>query len=424
MKHINRYILFLGILLCANSCNTDSDNHIAFNEIYILIEQDNFFKAKEIYLEDKAKLTKPYQQFTEAILDNAFNQLEKSDKKINSLNNLKNSIPDSLQVKLYKIKYDNAVKQYDYKEAKNALQTILSGYKKYLKEEEISDFENSLKIWSALENVPPLKIDIQDRTTIKMKKDIAGLNTLKISVKKDSANFIFDTGANLSTTTQSVAKQLKMNIIPVHIEVGTITGSKVMAQLAVCDKLTLGNIDIYNVIFLVLPDEALSFPQIEYQIYGILGFPVIEALKEIRITQDGYFIVPQNKSTFLKSSNMAMSELTPLIYINKKHFTFDTGADHTLFYHNFYLENKDKIDKKYKSQRISFGGAGGKKEFDGYKIDYTFKIGEKEVTIKNANLLREKVKDDEIGYGNIGQDLIQKFDTLILNFDVMFIKFE
>jgi predicted aspartyl protease len=422
MKHINRFILFLGILVCSNSCNTDS--HIAYTKIYTLIEQDNFFKAKEIYLKDKANLTKPYQQFTEAVLDNAFNQLEKSDKKINILINLKNSVPDSLQVKLYEIKYDNAVKRYYYKEAKNAIQTVLSDYKKYLKEEEISDFENSLKIWTALENIPPLKVDIQDKTTIKMKKDIAGLNTLKISVEGDSADFIFDTGANLSTTTQSVAKQLKMNIIPIHIEVGTITGSKVVAQLAVCDKLTLGNIDIYNVIFLVLPDEALSFPQIKYQIYGILGFPVIEALKEIRITQDGYFIVPQNKSTFLKSSNMAISGLTPLIYINNKHFTFDTGADHTLFYHNLYLENKDKIDKKHQSQQISFGGAGGKKEFDGYKIDYTFKIGEKEVKIKNANLLKEKVKDDEIGYGNIGQDLIQKFDTLILNFDEMFIKFE
>src|SRR5680860_765903 len=148
MKPINRFILFLGILVCSNSCITDS--HIAFNKIYTLIEQGNFFKAKEIYLEDKANLTKPYQQFTEAVLDNAFNQLEKSDKKINSLINLKNSIPDSLQVKLYNIKYDNAVKRYHYKEAKNAIQTVLNDYKKYLKEEEISDFENSLKIWTAL----------------------------------------------------------------------------------------------------------------------------------------------------------------------------------------------------------------------------------------------------------------------------------
>lgn len=422
MKHVNRFIIFWGILVSSNSCSTY--NHIAFNDIYNYIEQDNFFKAKEIYLKDKANLTKPYQQFTEAVLDNAFNQLEKSDMRINSLINLKKGLPDTLQVKLYELKRDNAVKRYNYKDAKIAIQTILSDYKEYLKDEEISDFENSLKIWTALENTPPMKVNIQDETNIKMKKDVAGLNTLKISVERDSVNFIFDTGANLSTTTQLVAKKLKMKIIPVDIEVGTIIGSKIKAQLAVCDKLKMGNIDIYNVIFLVLPDEALSFPQINYQIYGILGFPVIEALEEIRITQDGYFIVPQHKSTFFGSSNMAINGLNPIININNKHFTFDTGADHTILYHNFYLENKNEIDKQYQPQKISLGGAGGKSEFEGFKIGYTFKIGDKKVTLKNISLFKGKIEDDETGYGNIGQDLIQQFDTLILNFDQMFIKFE
>ena len=422
MKHINGILLFLGILIGCQSCSTGSP--VAFNEIYSCIQQDNFFKAKEMYLKHKTNLTHPYQQFTEAVLDNAFNQLEDSDKKINFLIHQKNSIPDSLQVKLYEIKYDNAVKEYNYKEAKNAIQTILGHYKNYLNEEKISDFENSLKIWTALEHTPPQKADIPGQISIKMKKDIAGLNTLRVSVAKDSLDFIFDTGANLSTTTQSVAQRLKMNILPVDIEVGTITGAKVMAQLAVCDKLTLGAIEIYNIIFLVLPDEALAFPQINYQIYGILGFPVIEAFKEIRITKEGYFIVPEKRSSFSENSNMALNGLIPLIYINNKHFTFDTGADHTMFYYNFYLENKTEIEQQYELQKISFGGAGGKKEFEGFNIDYTFKIGEKEVTLKNINLLNEKVKAHETGYGNIGQDLIEAFDTMIINFEHMFIKFE
>ena len=104
-----------------------------------------------------------------------------------------------------------------------------------------------------------------------------------------------------------------MKIIPVDIKVGTITGDKLLAKLAVCSKLTMGNIDLFNVVFLVLPDEALSFPQINYQINGILGFPLIESLKEIRITQDGHFIVPLVAQTTSKSSNMAMNGLTPWV---------------------------------------------------------------------------------------------------------------
>ena len=300
----------------------------------------------------------------------------------------------------------------------------MNDYKEFLTDESVLDFENVLKIWTALENTTPQKIDIQGESIIKMEKDLAGLNNLKVSRDKDSLDFIFDTGANLSTTTQSVAKQLRMKIIPVDIEVNTITGAKVQAQLAVCDRLTMGHIEMHNVVFLVLPDEGLSFPQINYQIYGILGFPVIEALKEIRITQDGNFIVPEIESTLTENSNMAMDGLTPLIYIDKKHFTFDTGANKTILYNTFYLENKNEIEINYPLKKINFSGANGMAEFDGFEISQTFTIGKKEVSLDNINLLTKKISESETVYGNIGQDIIQQFDTMILNFNQMFIRFE
>lgn len=421
MKLFKEIIFLLGILFCLNACT--SENKMAFNDIYKLTEQDNFFKAKEVYELNKKHLSKPYQQFIEAILNNAFNQLEESERNINLLIKREKGIADSLQFKLYELKCDNSIKLYKYKEAKHAIQTILSDYREYLTEEKISDFENSLKIWIALENTSPQQVNIQGNTTIRMGKDKVGL-TLKVSVDKDSLNFIFDTGANLSTTIQSVAKQYKMKIIPVDIEVGTSTDIKIYAQLAVCDRLTMGNITLHNLIFLVLPDEILYIPQINHQIYGILGYPVIEALKEIRITQDGDFIVLEKESSFTGNSNMAMDGLTPLIYIDKRHFAFDTGADRTMLYHTFYIENKADFDKNYQSEKIRFGGAGGIAEFDGYVINHTFNIGDKEVNLESISLLKEKIQESETVYGNIGQDLVQQFDTMILNFNHMFIKFE
>ena len=422
MKQLKKTTILLGILLTVNACNRN--NVAVFNEIYGLTEQNNFFKAKELFEANKNALSKPCQKYIGAILDNAFNKLETSGKIIANLMQRKNSIPDSLQFKLYETKYDNEVKRYNYKEAKHTILTILNNYKKYLDNEQTDDYENSLKIWTALENTPAQRVDIEKNTTIKMEKDKAGLNTLKMFANKDSLNFIFDTGANLSATSLSVAKQLGMELMPVDIKVGAITGNKVSAQLAVCDTLTMGNITFYNVIFLVMPDETLSFPQVNYQIYGILGFPVIEALKEIRINQNGDFTVPLKESVSTKGSNMAMNGLTPLIYLNDKHFTFDTGADQTILYQRFYKENQKEIDENYQAEKISFGGAGGKKEFDGYTIDYTLNVEGKPVRLENICLLKEKRKKSEPFYGNIGQDLIKKFDTMIINFDKMFIRFE
>jgi hypothetical protein len=417
-KIVIAFLTLLSLNVWGQTKNT------AFIQIYDLIEQKNFFKAKEIYDLQKKDLSDTHQKFLEAFLDNAFNRLDESNNQINQLIKAESNLPDSLILELYKIKEDNYVKLFDYKEAKNALITILKDYKDLLSENEINGIENSLKIWSALENEPKQKTFIKDAVRLKIEKDKVGLNNLKVSKGKDSLNFIFDTGANLSTVSKSTAQQFGMKIIPVDIEVGTITGEKVPAQIAVCPEFKLDNIEILNSIFLVLDDNALAFPQIDYQIYGVLGFPVIEALREIQITRDGYFIVPKEETKNSFESNMAMDGLTPLIYINQRHFTFDTGADRTLFYHSYYIENQKEIDKNYKPEKISFGGAAGRKEFDGYVISVNINILDKEITLKDIQLLKEKIKDSETVYGNIGQDLIKQFHKMTMNFDRMFIKFD
>ncbi len=411
------------LLTCINLAA--QEQNLSFVEIYDLIQKDNYFKAKEIYQVKKNDLPEHHQLFTEAVLDNAFNKLADSENKINKLIGNKENLTDSLLYMLFEIKSDNSIKLFNYGAAKNAIITILSDYKNHLSEKETADYENSLKIWTALENTPVQKVDIKEYTLLKMGKDIAGLNNLNISADDDTVDFIFDTGANLSTISHSTAKKLHIKILPVEISVGAITGAEVSANLGVGEKLSLGNIDVYNVVFLVVPDKELSFPQINYQINGILGFPVISALNEIHISQNGDFVVPKTPSVFSENSNLAMDGLTPLICINKKHFTFDSGADHTLFYHSFYLENKDEIEKNYKPEEISFGGAGGSRAtFEGYVIDYAFEIAGNKVTVENIQVVKEKIKENETAYGNIGQDLIRKFETMIMNFDQMFVRFE
>lgn len=422
MQLFPKIIILIIISIGLTACKKTDDK--AFTALYIYIEQDNFFKLKEAYEAKKHNLSKPQQSYVKVVINNAFNQLQASEEAINTLLEQKEMLPDSLWFKLFEVKSDNEIKLFQYAKAGQTTQTLLNDYAEYLDSTQTTDYKNSLKLWTALEQVKPQQIVVNRHTNLQMNTDLAGLKTLEVTADTLSFDFIFDTGANLSTTTAKVAKQLKMKLIPVDIEVGTITGTKVPAQLAVAEALKLGNIELYNVVFLVLPDEALSFPQINYQIYGIIGFPVMEALKEIQITKDGQFIVPERPSDFQGTSNMALKRLTPLIYCNNMHFTFDSGADYTMLYHNFYKENQTTVENEYQSQSINFGGAGGQSEFEGYRIDYTFQIGEKEVTLKEIPLLKEKIKVSETVYGNIGQDLIQRFDTLTLNFEKMFIKLE
>lgn len=419
-----KIILLVVLLIIPVFKGSGQENKKYFNQIYHQTRQHNYFKAKELFTNYSSSLSKVHRIYVEAVLNNAFNKLKGSERAIDDFLKFEEAVPDTLLFKINETQYDNAVKQYKYKEAAHTIQKLLDNYNKYLNDEQLADYENSLKIWTALENIPPQEVVIDERTHLKIQKDSAGLNTLETTVNNNALAFVFDTGANLSTTSLSVAKGFRMKIIPGAIEVGAITGNKVVAQLAVCDELKLGTIAFHHVIFLVLPDEALSFPQINYKINGILGFPVIEALKELRITQSGDIIVPLEQSQRVKNSNMALSRLTPLMLVDDKHFSFDTGANKTLLYQRYYKENQDYIDKNYQLRKVNLGGAGGKKELDGYTINYTFNLGGKSVELSNINLLKEKIESNETVYGNMGQDLIQQFDMMIINFNKMFIRFE
>ncbi len=421
---LSKELIITLLALLVNIIAFGQTKNEKFNEVYKLIEQKNFFKAKELYKVNEKHLPLEYRNFIKAFLDNAFGDLKASDQNITKILHKSKDIPDSLKFKLYNVKEDNAIKSYNYREAKNAVDTLLIKYNHFLTKEELDDRQNSLKIWTALENEPKQIVTINGDNRLKMEKDKAGLNNLRVSVETDTLNFIFDTGANISTISRSVAKRFNMKLISADIKVGTITGAKVLAQLAVCPKMTLGNIEIQNAIFLVLDDKDLTFAQANYHILGVIGFPIIEAMKEIQITQDGYFIVPKNETPIKYPSNMAMNDLTPLIYIDDKHFTFDTGADKTILYKTYYQANKTEIDSKYKLDSVSFGGAGGRKKFEGFKINHDFTIMGKTVTLKDIDLLKEKRDKEENVYGNIGQDLIRQFNKMTLNFDKMFIKFD
>lgn len=422
MRHVKRSLLTTLILIGGYTYGQPVDS--LFQSIERLIIQKSFIKAEKLFGQKQQQIPEAYQPYISACLTNAFNQLPDSEKNIDQALQLKARLPDSLLFHLYELRKDNAVKLYRYKEARNTVKLLLKEFHTSLQPEKIKDLQNDLALWSALANVPPQTITLQENTVLSIHQDKAGLKNIAVSNGKDSLDFIFDTGANISTITLSSARRMGMKIIPAHITVGAITGKEVSAQLAVCDKLLIGRMELNHVVFLVFDDADLAFPQIAYQINGIIGFPVIDAMKEIEITRDNYFKVPKTTSDKDITSNLALNGLTPVIFIDDKPFTFDTGADQTWLYQPYYLENKATIIRDYQPDSLNFGGAGGGRKISGYKIKTQLTISGKPVLLDSVGVTTTIINEHIGIYGNIGQDVIQQFRSMTLNFDKMFIRFE
>jgi len=408
------------IFLC---CKSYSQEKSDFSMIYNLLNQKKYFKAQILYQDKKKYIKKNDQIILEIILDNSFNRLKDSESLFKELNI--NGVSDSILLKLYKTQEDTASKLYDYKKAKLATEIILNKFKYLLSEHSLKKRENDLKLWSALENIPKQTTTIKTTTQLKIKKDKADLNTLLIHIKSDSLMFVLDTGANFSVVSKRNAERMNMSIIKADIEIGSITKKRVIAQLAICPLIILGNIEIKNSIFFVVEDDALNFPEFDYKISGILGNPIIQSFKEIQITHDNFFIVPKKQTCTHHTSNLAMDRLTPLVYIDGKLFLLDTGAQNSILYSYYYTENKDLIDRKYKLTKTKIGGVGGIREFDGYSIDYTLNLQNKKIILAETKLLYNTTNHHyPYIYGNLGQDFIHRFNKVIINFEKMFIRFE
>jgi len=414
----NRFFQLILLLLSLVACSPSKET---FRNIYQLTLEKDFFQADVLITENREKLTKQHQSILQAKIDNAFNKNENSQKNINYILENHSSLEDSILVDLYKTKIDNEFKRYQYKSAKESLEKLFKNFKAYFTEEEITDLKNQLKIYSALKNIPPQKIDKLKDLFIVMSKDVAGLNNLPVSTALDTSNFIFDTGANLSVISKTTSQKLEVDILPnSDIEVDALTGNTVLAKLGWVKELKIEHITLQNVIFLVFQDKDLAFPSINYQINGILGYPVIAALGEVHLGKDGSFKVPKITPTNGRYRNLALDELTPIVKIDTMLYTFDTGASTTMLYPGYFQQNKEFIEENYKEETIQLGGAGGTKSYQAYTIEHTINEFDKPVEL-NVTLLKNKEQRFKSIMGNLGQDYLGHFKNMVLNFKAMYI---
>ncbi|HMQ98956.1 MAG TPA: retropepsin-like aspartic protease [Ignavibacteria bacterium] len=398
-----------------------------FTDLLVLLENKDLFRFCENF--DNTVLNDWERSYINALILNLRHKNYESNKTISEvIEKYGSELHDSLKMQLYETRMKNSVNLFDYKDALYCTEYILKNYASLLDSAEDEDMRNSMVIWKAAENIQKQSIVIAGDSKIPLKKDLAGLINIPVKCGGDNEDFIFDTGANFSVVNETYAKKMKLIMLEGSIEVGSVTGKKVKSKLACAELLEIGGMKLSNVLFLVLPDESLSFAGGLYAINGIIGFPVIKEMKEIHIRREEVFIPKEKTSGTL--SNMLIDGFIPSIEIidgnDSLAFTFDTGAKATMLYSSYYRRNKTNIESKYEIEEIEFGGAGGTIKVKGFRLDnIVFKIGNSKLKLDDVRVIAENIKDHDKGYfGNLGQDYMGEFNEMILNFEDMYVDFK
>jgi predicted aspartyl protease len=365
--------------------------HAAVNpNLDSLLERRQYFQLRQVLEQPENNSLPAYRKlYYQAFVHNFFHELPASNKDIEQLirKHFKR-LTDKELGKLLGKKIDNHVKLYQYEQAYQASELLLTRFKHTLTEEDKKDISNSAIIWKGLRRTAPQSTTINKDSRIPTKRDLAGLINMPVQFRDSSFDFVFDTGANLSVITETYAAKAGLDILNVFFDVRAVTGIEVKANLGVAKELKMGDVIVKNVVFIVFPDSTLSFGA--YKIRGIIGYPVIEQLQEVHIDKTGFIAVPQ-QATDKSIRNFGMDELTPVINIavNKDTlpFTFDTGAQQTDLNQPFYTRYKTDIEAAGKAYNMQQGGAGGYTTLKGWKIPATvFNVGGQTLSLPGGSL--------------------------------------
>lgn len=363
----------------------------------------------------------------EAARLSAFGSLDASDKIMTSLReDMLSTTNDTLLFVATSTLQNNAVLQSDYYSAALAAQKRISTFRQWIPEEDLEAECEAAKIYSLLRDVSRQQIIKKADTYLSLKKDMAGLLNVPVTVRDSTYAFVFDSGAGMSVVSQSYAEKLGFHILgdsTVNIASGS-TGVTTTAQLAVADKIVMGNIEIKKAVFLVFPDSALSFADNKYIIRGIIGFPIFFGLGELAFIEQTTLFIPKHPSKAVHLPNMILDDAMPVIYLKFEGlplaFTFDTGASSTTLSNNFYERFKPILDKIgiEKSEELH-GVGGGSKTFSGLEINQVvLKSDETEILLNNVFVKKDYFPaNGKVFYGNIGQDVIRSFKTITFNFN-------
>jgi predicted aspartyl protease len=229
-----------------------------------------------------------------------------------------------------------------------------------------TDTENTRSLNEALRDVPPQTIEFDGAAPAQAQHNPLGTWNVPVIVDGTAGDWIFDTGANISTLVESEAQRMGLSVRQTTAYVEGSAGHKNPLRIAVADNLRFGPALLHHVIFLVLSDGALRIGELNYQIHGILGLPAIRALKRVGISAAGEVRIEPNASHTPSASNtidvpnMFFDELSPIVELTSAGSQFqmflDTGANSSALYPSFgtVLEKTSLNSKQEKT-----AGAGG-----------------------------------------------------------------
>lgn len=232
-----------------------------------------------------------------------------------------------------------------------------------------ADSENALALLKSLSGVAAQTVELGPPAPVQARRNQLGLWEVPVEVNAQRGDWILDTGASLSTVSESEARRMGLAIREVQAYARGYTGAKNSTRLAIAGELRLGSARLHNVAFLVIADQSLFIAPWKYQIHGILGVPEMRSLGCVELSAQGVLTLGGGATTPQSRPNFFFDGLSPIVQVvhsgHNLQMMLDTGAIAT----SFYASTRDSLTQWERDQLTSagaagFAGAGGSQQLE------------------------------------------------------------
>ena len=427
-----RYSVIVAGVLVLCSLTTSHPCFGAAKDARAVSPDQTDLDVREFKFEDlatKIRTTKPGPEhdYFAGMLANAENHFEESIQLLTAaLPNLRESRSDRAAIALQTLA-DDYTKAFRYADAARTDDDALTHFSDQLTPEELKGAKDDSGIMHILRDAPPQTITWDGPVDLKTERNPINSLNLELTVNGISGPWLVDTGANLSLVSESLATRLGLTPLPgVAQTQGGLTGIENPLHVAVLPTLQIGGATLHNVVLMILPDANININRgkTSYQINGIVGYPVLEALGVISFLQDGRFEAEAATRAKRTGAPMYMKGLTPLVVCNVEGkdlpFSFDTGASDTNLYVRYYREFRSE-SRSWKRTTEKTAGAGGLvKRRIYFQPEVKLGIGDKTAILKKVSIYTSGTgTDTDYLYGNLGQDVPANFSSYTLDFTNM-----
>lgn len=422
VRFVSLGVLLLFVIMCSCATEKTADSDIAAGhdqaELMHMLEARDYFRLRT-RLAGMADPRSPQSRFILAAVQSAFNRPAESNATIQSLLDSKEALTDTLRLRLLRLKLYNHLRLHRYRGAHEAALDILAMPASSLDTSIAAEVTNEIVAFRALADVPPQETTIRGSTVLQLEN-----GRVPVKIHGLERTYTLDTGANFSVLMESEAEALGLEVMNVDLEVGASTGARTPADIAVADSLTIGSMDFRHVVFLIFPDAALTFPG-GFRVPGLIGFPVIEAMGEIRFWEDGVLEIPVEPFD-REVCNLALDQLNLLVLMeywsDSLVCMLDSGANKTLFYEPFFRCYRSHIEASGQQDSVTAGGAGGLRRIGAYWMpEMEIVLGDTTVILRDMHVLTEAIRSRQGNYlfCNIGQDVLYHHGSYVINFHSM-----